>query len=69
MFYTWLAIILFLGFIEIATTNLVTIWFVISGLISLFLSLVINNFVIQFVVFVVIGVLLMLATRTSLEKS
>lgn len=68
MFYFWLGIVIFLGFIEANTINLVSIWFVISGLISLLLSFFIDDFVTQFGVFVIIGILLMLLTRKSLEK-
>ena len=46
--FMWLIIILFLGFIEAITVNLVTIWFVISGIVSLILSFFIDDFIIQF---------------------
>ena len=35
MFYFWLGIVIFLGIIEASTIGLVSIWFVISGIISL----------------------------------
>ena len=68
MVYFWLGLVIFLGFVEAITINLVSIWFVISGLIALIISLIIDNFVIQFGVFVVVGIVLMLTTRSSLEK-
>lgn len=68
MFYFWLVLVIFLGFLEAITINLVSIWFVISGLVALFLSFITDNFVFQFGVFVVLGILLMLVTRQSLEK-
>ena len=68
MVYFWLGLVIFLGFVEAITINLVSIWFVISGLIALIVSLVIDSFVIQFGVFVVVGIVLMLTTRSSLEK-
>ncbi len=68
MFYFWLMLIIFLGFLEAITINLVSIWFVISGLIALILSFFTENFVIQFGVFVVVGIILMLATRKTLEQ-
>jgi membrane protein implicated in regulation of membrane protease activity len=64
----WLIIILFLGFIEAITVNLVTIWFVISGIVSLILSFFINDFIIQFSVFVILGILLLITTRSWLNK-
>lgn len=68
MFYTWLAIILILGFIEVITTNLVTIWFVASAVVSLILSFFIDEFIIQFSVFVVLGIILLITTRSWLNK-
>ena len=64
----WLIIILFLGFIEAITVNLVTIWFVISGIVSLILSFFIDDFIIQFSVFVILGILLLITTRSWLNK-
>ena len=66
--FMWLIIILFLGFIEAITVNLVTIWFVISGIVSLILSFFINDFIIQFSVFVILGILLLITTRSWLYK-
>ena len=66
--FMWLIIILFLGFIEAITVNLVTIWFVISGIVSLILSFFINDFIIQFSVFVILGILLLITTRSCLNK-
>lgn len=68
MFYIWLGIVIILGFIEVITINLVTIWFVISGLIALACSFIIDSFIIQFSIFVILGLILMLATRKSLKK-
>lgn len=68
MFYFWLGIVIFLGIFEAITINLVSIWFVISGLVSLVLSFVIDSFVVQFAVFVVLGVILMLLTRKTLQE-
>ena len=66
--FMWLIIILFLGFIEAITVNLVTIWLVISGIVSLILSFFINDFIIQFSVFVILGILLLITTRSWLNK-
>lgn len=68
MFYFWLCLVIFLGFLEAITINLVSIWFIMSGLLALFLSFVTDNFVLQFGVFVIVGIILMLTTRKSLEK-
>ena len=68
MFYFWLALIIFLGIVEVATVNSTTIWFVISGLISLFLSFFVDEFIIQFGVFVILGIILLITTRKWLIK-
>lgn len=68
MFYFWLEIVVFLGILEAITVNLVSIWFVISGLVSLFLSFFVDSFFIQFAVFVILGIVLMLLTRKGLEE-
>lgn len=64
----WLIIIFILIIAEVSTINLVSIWFIASGIVSLILSFIIDNFYIQFAVFVVLGIILLLTTRKLLEK-
>ena len=64
----WLLIIIFLIIIEACTVNLVSIWFIASGIISLILSFFIDNFFIQFAIFVLLGILFLLTTRKFLKK-
>lgn len=64
----WLIIIIALTILEVMTIGLVSIWFIISGLISLILSFFIDSFYVQFAVFVIIGIILMITTRPVLEK-
>lgn len=66
--YVWLGIIILLTIIELLTVNLTTIWFVISAIISLFLSLTSENFALQFGVFVILGIILLITTRPFLQK-
>ena len=68
MEFFWLTVILFLSFVEIITINLVTIWFVASALVSLLLSFFDISFYIQFGVFVILGIILLITTRKPLEK-
>ena len=68
MMYFWLGIIIVLGFLEAITINLVSIWFIISGFIALVLSFFVDSFVIQFGVFVVLGIILMITTRDILTR-
>ncbi len=68
MWVVWLIIIILLTFLEVVTINLVSIWFIASGLISLFLSFFIKSFYLQFAIFVTLGLILMLITRPILMK-
>lgn len=68
MWITWLIIVILLTILEVITINLVSVWFIVSGIVSLFLSFVIDSFYIQFMVFVCLGLVLMLLTRPYLVK-
>lgn len=68
MWITWLIIIILLTILEAVTINLVSVWFIVSGIVSLFLSFVIDSFYIQFSIFVCLGLVLMLLTRPYLVK-
>lgn len=68
MFYIWLSIVVLLAIIEIFTVNLVSIWFVISGILSMITSLFITNVTIQITIFVIFGVLFMLLTKNTVKK-
>lgn len=64
----WLIIIVILTFLEMITVGLTTIWFVFSGIVSLIISFITDNYLIQFGVFVVLGVILLVTTRPLLQK-
>lgn len=66
MFWIWLGIVVALAFIELITVNLTTVWFVVSALVSLLFSFFIDNFVIQFSIFVIVGIILLCTTRKYL---
>lgn len=68
MAWIWLGIVIALVLIEVCTVELVTIWFVVSGLVSLTLSFFIDNFFIEFLVFVLLGMVLLITTRKYLLK-
>ena len=67
MFYIWLAIIILLAIAEAMTINLVTIWYVASGIVALIFSFFIDNFTIQFAVFTLLGTFLLITTRQFLQ--
>lgn len=64
----WLIIIFILIVAEVSTVNLVSIWFIASGIVSMIISIFYDNFFLQFAVFVILGILLLLTTRSFLEK-
>ena len=68
MAWIWLGIIIVLVLLEVSTVNLVTVWFVASAIISLILSLFIDSFFIQFLVFVILGLIFLVTTREYLIK-
>ena len=68
MFYFWLALVIVLSIIEIATTNLVSIWFVASGILAMIGSLFTDNILIQIFIFVILGVLFMILTKKVISK-
>ena len=68
MYWIWIFIIIFLAIIEICTVNLVSIWYIASGIVALILSLIIKNFFIEFLVFVLLGTILLITTRKYLTN-
>lgn len=68
MWIAWLIIIFILIVAEVSTINLVSIWFIASGVVVLILSLFIDSLFIQFSVFVLLGLLLLLTTKPILKR-
>lgn len=69
MFYIWFAIALFLGIIEVLTTNLVSIWFVISALAAMLTTMLTDSLYIQIGVFVLLGIILMPISKSIYKKT
>lgn len=68
MFYVWLAIAVILAIVEMSTVNLVSIWYIISSIAAMIISLFIDNVVIQVAIFVIGGTLLLLLTKNAIKK-
>ena len=68
MFYVWLVLAIVLGLIEAFTVNLVSIWFVISSILAMVVSMFTDNLYIQIGVFVFIGILLMPLSKKIYNK-
>lgn len=64
----WLVLVIILTIIELATVNLLSVWFVISGIIAMILSFFIEDVAIVSTVFVILGILLLFTTRPILKK-
>jgi membrane protein implicated in regulation of membrane protease activity len=68
MMWIWLGLIITLTLIELLTANLVTVWYIASAILALILSIFIDNYLIQFSVFVIVGTILLFTTRDYLMK-
>lgn len=66
--WIWLGLIITLTLIELLTANLVTVWYIASAILALVLSIFIDNYLIQFSVFVIVGTILLFTTRDYLMK-
>ena len=64
----WLIIVILLTLIEIATINLTTIWFVVSGIVALIKSESIDNNLLLFLIFLILRVILFFTTNPILTK-
>lgn len=68
MSYIWLGVVILLTLVECMTVGLTTIWFVISGIVALLVSLTVDNFMLQFGIFVILGIFLLITTRPLVLK-
>lgn len=66
--YIWLAIAVILAILEISTTSLVSIWFVIGSLFAFGVSYITDNLVIQMVVFIMVSGACLAFTRPIVKK-
>lgn len=64
----WIIMIVILTLFEAVSINLTTIWFVISGIAALIISFFNDSIILQFGVFVILGVILLFTTRPLLKK-
>lgn len=68
MEFFWLGVVLLLSVIEMATADLITIWFIASGIVTLIISFFDISFVAQVGIFVVLGTVLLITTRKTLVE-
>lgn len=65
--YIWIITIILLLIGEFMTSNIATIWYAISALISLILSILIDNYIIEMLNFIILGTLLLIIFRPVLN--
>ncbi len=68
MTFVWAMLFLIFIFIEIATVNLVTIWFAFGSIISLFAALFIEEWIWQLVIFIVSSLISLIITKPIVSK-
>ena len=68
MFYAWLIIVVLLAIIEMNTASLVSIWFILSGILAMIASIFTDSITIQITIFVLLGLVFMLLTRKTIKK-
>ena len=69
MLYIWLVLAIVLAITELVTAGLTTIWFSVGALASLLLVLCgVDNITVQIVVFVLVSLLSLIATRPLVKK-
>ena len=68
MFYVWLAIAIVLAILEMSTANLVSIWYILSSVVAMLVSLFTDNLIIQITVFVLGGTVLLIATKDLVKR-
>lgn len=68
MSFIWLSIVIVLSILELITTQLVSIWFVIAGIAAFIVSLFMDSIFVQIAIFVVLTVLLLIVTKPMVKK-
>ncbi len=68
MFETWLVLFLILVFIELATINLVSIWFAVGAFCSMLVSIFVSEIWIQVLIFAVISVISFILMKPILKR-
>ena len=64
----WFITFALLLFVELATQNLVSIWFVLGSLAALGVSFLTNNLLLQILVFVLVSIIALILTRSLVKR-
>ena len=68
MLWVWVALLAIFVIIEATTAQLLTIWFAVGSFAALVTSFLTDNILVQVVVFVVVSVVVLAATRPLVKK-
>lgn len=66
--YIWLAVVIIMTIVEAATAQLVSIWFVAGSIAALIVSLFSESILLQLAIFVLVSLVMLLATRPFVVK-
>ncbi len=67
--YVWVGVMVLMAVLEGITTQLVSVWFVLGALAAAIVSFFVPVFPIQFLIFVVVSMLLLIFTRPLVKKA
>jgi Membrane protein implicated in regulation of membrane protease activity len=64
----WLVVLILFILVEIFTFDLISIWFILGSVVSLILSLFVDNFIIQVLVFSLVSLITLILSRPFVKK-
>lgn len=64
----WLILVIILSIVEILTVGLVSIWFVVSGIVVMILSFIISDSAVLGTIFILLGIILLILSRPIVKR-
>lgn len=64
----WFCLFLVLLILEIMTINLVSVWFAIGAVFAFFTSLLMDNFLVELFVFIIVSIIVLVITKPFLKR-
>lgn len=66
--FIWIGVAVLLAVVEMSTSQLVSIWFVLGAIVSAVTAIFTGNILVQVIVFVVVSAICLVATRPFIKK-
>ncbi len=66
--YVWLAVAIFMGLVEMSTSQLVSVWFVLGAIAAAISCIFTDDIVIQLVIFIAVSLISLIVTRPIVKK-